>query len=126
MIALALLVHLPRWLIAVIGIVMIGGHNMLDGIKAEQFGAAAPLWNLLHQPAMLELTPGFRFFVLYPLIPWIGVMAAGYAFGPVFGSTVRPACAGCSDLARRSRPDLSSCARPISMAIPRRGSRTTV
>ena len=84
MIALAVLVHLPRWLIAAVGIAMIGGHNMLDGIKAEQFGAAAPVWNLLHQPAMLELTPGFRFFVLYPLIPWIGVMAAGYAFGPVF------------------------------------------
>ena len=29
---------------------MIAGHNLLDGIKAEQFGAAAPLWNLLHQP----------------------------------------------------------------------------
>ena len=84
MIALAVLVHLPRWLIAVIGIATIVGHNMLDGIKAEQFGAAAPLWNLLHQPAMLQLTPDFRFFVLYPLIPWIGVMAAGYALGPVF------------------------------------------
>ena len=84
MIALAVLVHLPRWLIAAFGVAMIGGHNMLDSIKAEQLGAAAPLWNLLHQPAMLELTPGFRFFVLYPLIPWIGVMAAGYAFGPVF------------------------------------------
>lgn len=84
MIALAVLVHLPRWLIAVIALTMIGGHNMLDGIKAEQFGAAASLWNLLHQPAMLELTPSFKFFVLYPLIPWIGVMAAGYALGPVF------------------------------------------
>ncbi len=84
MIALAVLVHLPRWLIASVGVAMIGGHNLLDGIKAEQFGAAAPLWNLLHQPAMLELAPGLRFFVLYPLIPWIGVMAAGYAFGPVF------------------------------------------
>lgn len=84
MLALALLVHLPRWLIAAVGLAMIGGHNMLDGIKAEQFGAAAPIWNLLHQPAMLDLTPGLKFFVLYPLIPWIGVMAAGYAFGPVF------------------------------------------
>jgi uncharacterized membrane protein len=42
MIALAALVHLPRWAIATIGIVMIAGHNMLDGIKATEFGAAGP------------------------------------------------------------------------------------
>src|SRR5215831_11211751 len=37
MIMLAVLVHLPRWVIAAIGLVMIGGHNMLDGVKAAQF-----------------------------------------------------------------------------------------
>ena len=34
------LVHLPRWAIAAIGLVMIAGHNMLDGISAEHLGAA--------------------------------------------------------------------------------------
>ncbi len=51
MIALAALVHLPRWAIATFGLALIAGHNLFDGIKAEHFGAAAPLWNLLHQPA---------------------------------------------------------------------------
>jgi len=55
MIALAALVRLPRWAIATVGLAMIVGHNMFDGIKAEQFGAAAPIWNLLHQPAQLDL-----------------------------------------------------------------------
>jgi len=84
MIALSALVYLPRWAIATIGIVMIAGHNMLDGIKAEQFGAAAPVWGLLHQPGYFNLTPGFTLAVLYPLVPWIGVMATGYALGPLF------------------------------------------
>src|SRR6516225_4632724 len=84
MIALAALVHLPRWAIATVGLALIAGHNLFDGIKAEQFGAAAPVWNLLHQPAALDLTHGFKLIVLYPLIPWIGVMAAGYALGPLF------------------------------------------
>ncbi len=84
MIALAGLVHLPRWAIAAAGLVMIFGHNLLDGIKAAQFGAAAPVWNFLHQPGHLQLAPGVDLVVLYPLIPWIGVMAAGYALGPVF------------------------------------------
>ena len=33
MIALAALVHLPRWAIATVGLGMIVGHNLLDGIK---------------------------------------------------------------------------------------------
>jgi uncharacterized membrane protein len=84
MIVMAALVHLPRWAIATIGLAMITGHNLCDGIKAEQLGAAGPLWSLLHQRAVLELTPGFKLIVLYPLIPWIGVMAAGYGLGPLF------------------------------------------
>jgi uncharacterized membrane protein len=71
-ITLAALVHLPRWAIATVGL----GLTLFDGIKAEQFGAAAPLWNLLHQPAAFDLTRG-KLIVLYPLIPWVGVMATG-------------------------------------------------
>jgi uncharacterized membrane protein len=33
---------------------------------------------------MLTSADGVRVFALYPLIPWVGVMAAGYALGPVF------------------------------------------
>jgi len=84
MVALALFVHLPRAAIGFIGLAMIAGHNAFDGIKAEQLGAAAPLWHFLHQPGLFDITPGVKFIVLYPLIPWIGVMAAGYALGPVF------------------------------------------
>ena len=84
MITLAALVHLPRWAIATFGLALIAGHNLFDGIKAEQLGAAAPVWHLLHQPGALDLTRGFKLIVLYPLIPWIGVMAAGYALGPLF------------------------------------------
>jgi uncharacterized membrane protein len=84
MIALAVLVHLPRGAIAAIGLAMILGHNALDGIKPETFGAWAPLWNVLHQSGMIEPGFGIKLFVLYPLVPWIGVMAVGYALGPVF------------------------------------------
>ena len=84
MVVLAALVHLPRWAIAAIGVTLIAGHNLLDGIKAEDFGALGWVWNILHQPAMLTSADGMRLFALYPLIPWIGVMAAGYALGPLF------------------------------------------
>jgi uncharacterized membrane protein len=81
MIALAALVWLPvRWVTA-FGLLMIAGHNLFDGIGAADWGAWGWLWTILHQPGELTLGSGARVFVLYPLIPWIGVMALGYAFG---------------------------------------------
>jgi uncharacterized membrane protein len=84
MIVLAGLVHLPRWVIAAIGVAMIVGHNLVDGVGAEQFGNVSWLWKLLHQPGLIEIGPQTKLFVLYTLVPWSGVMAAGYALGPVF------------------------------------------
>jgi uncharacterized membrane protein len=83
MVVLAGLVHLPRSAIGTIGIGMMAGHNLLDGIQAAQLGSLGWLWNLLHQPALIHPTSEVAVFALYPLIPWIGVMAAGYALGPV-------------------------------------------
>ena len=79
MIALAALVWLPLWLIATIAIAMIAGHNLLDGIRS-----ANPWWVLLHQPGFVFNRPGFVVFASYPLIPWIGVTAAGYVLGQIY------------------------------------------
>jgi uncharacterized membrane protein len=84
MVVLAGLVYLPRWAIAAFGLAVIGGHNALDSIRAADLGSAGWLWNLAHEPAMLRPLAGLAAFALYPLIPWIGVIAAGYALGPVF------------------------------------------
>jgi uncharacterized membrane protein len=83
MIALAGLIHLPRAAVAAIGIGMITLHNLLDGVGAADFGQQGWLWAIAHAPARLHLAPDVVVFPLYSLIPWIGVMAAGYAFGPV-------------------------------------------
>jgi uncharacterized membrane protein len=81
MIALAALIWLPAWAIAAFGVVLIAGHNALDGIDASRFGAWAPVWNVLHQPGIILNTGHSVVFVAYPLIPWIGVTAAGYVLG---------------------------------------------
>jgi len=83
MMALAALSHLPRGWLALVGGLLVVGHNAFDGVHAAHFGALAPLWNLLHERARLSLAPGHVVFVSYPLVPWLGVMALGYAFGPV-------------------------------------------
>ena len=83
MVALSALVWLPRAGIAAVALIMIAGHNFLDSVRAEELGAGASLWHVLHQPGFATFGDSVRVFVLYPLIPWIGVMAAGYALGPV-------------------------------------------
>ncbi len=83
MIVLAGLIHLPRPAIAAIGIGMIAAHNLFDAIRAEDLGHLGWLWSVLHQPLRLHPAPDLVVYPLYSLIPWIGVMAAGYALGPV-------------------------------------------
>jgi uncharacterized membrane protein len=82
MVALAALIWLPRWAIAGVSLIMIAGHNLFDGVRAEELGGASWAWHLLHEPGLVPLGHGVNLYVLYPLIPWIGVMAAGYLLGP--------------------------------------------
>ncbi len=84
MIVMSALVRLPMRWIAAFGIIMIAGHNLLDGIKPESLGSFAGLWMVLHSPGMLWIKPPtFGVLIFYPLVPWIGVMACGYALGPL-------------------------------------------
>ncbi len=83
MVVLAGLVHLPLWAVATLGIGTIAGHNALDGISPDAFGSWSWLWVVLHVQAPLPSPEGFRWFVAYPLVPWIGVMASGFAFGAI-------------------------------------------
>jgi uncharacterized membrane protein len=81
MVAMALIVRLPvRW-IAALGLVMIATHNLLDRINPASFGRFYWSWMLLHSPGRIPITATFSFSVRYVLIPWVGVMAAGFAFG---------------------------------------------
>lgn len=82
MIVLAGLIWLPLAVIAGFGGVMIAGHNLLDVYKANDLAPHwRPLWIILHELGQFEYLPGCNFFCAYPLIPWVGVMAVGYAFG---------------------------------------------
>jgi uncharacterized membrane protein len=84
MVVLGVLVHLPVRAVAAVGIVSIVTHNMFDGVRAAAFGALAPLWSLLHSPSFIVPGPEHAIFVAYPLIPWVGVTAVGYALGSLW------------------------------------------
>jgi len=80
MVAMALIVRLPlRW-IAALGLVMVATHNLLDPINPASFGRFYWVWMFLHSPGRLYVGD-FLFTVRYVLIPWVGVMCVGFAFG---------------------------------------------
>jgi uncharacterized membrane protein len=81
MIVMAVLVHLPRSVVAAGSLLMIATHNLLDGIRPESWGALAPLWNVLHVPGFA--VPG-ALFIGYPLIPWVAVMALGWVLAGAY------------------------------------------
>ena len=90
MILMAGLVFLPVGAVGALGAVIVAAHNLMDG----QFWQMADtlndrglawLWKILYfgfASGPIDVL-GMRMTVLYSLIPWIGVMALGYAFGPV-------------------------------------------
>jgi uncharacterized membrane protein len=100
MIVLAALIHLPLRVIAAFGLAMIVLHDAFDGIRVMSWqgpgspapSVAAKLWILMHQPAEFFPVLGDGspvVFVVYPLVPWIGVIAVGYVFGAIY--TLDPA-----------------------------------
>jgi uncharacterized membrane protein len=82
LVVLAGLVFLPRWAIATFALTIILGHNLLDGVEVN--GSWQWLWVIAHAPGVLRPTADMEMLAIYPLIPWVAVMAAGYALAPVF------------------------------------------
>ncbi|MBC8767969.1 DUF1624 domain-containing protein [Arenibacter sp. BSSL-BM3] len=84
MICLSFLIYLPKKIILVIGLVIIVGHNLLDGIVMQGNSLQSIIWYLLHQNQILVLGPDKMILFHYPVIPWIGLMALGYCFGQLY------------------------------------------
>ena len=86
MIFLSALVYLPTKLVASVGIVMMAAHNLLDSVRFS-----SPLFSILHSPGFVVNNSRHVIFVAYPLIPWIGVTAAGYGINQIYDWPPDPA-----------------------------------
>jgi uncharacterized membrane protein len=80
MITLSALLRLPASIVTAIGVVMIVGHNLFDGVRSS-----SPLWSIVHSPSFVLNSRNHVVFAAYPLIPWIGVTAAGFGLGQIYG-----------------------------------------
>ncbi|WP_139670224.1 DUF1624 domain-containing protein [Pseudomonas sp. F16(2018)] len=84
MLALSLLVWLPRPALLALGALIVAGHNLLDGLHFGPESALHVPWAILHERSWLEVGEHLRLRTSYPLLPWIGVIALGYGLGPWF------------------------------------------
>lgn len=91
MIALAGLLYLPRGLLFVVGMVIILGHNLLDGIHVQSSSGWYIPWAIIHEKSWIVIGENLRVRTTYPVLPWIGVIAIGYTFGPWFTKTTAAA-----------------------------------
>lgn len=85
MLALAGLIWLPRRAVLLVGLAIIGAHNLLDSITPDQFGAAGVLWEFLHEGGVINDANDVPIATLsYPILPWIGIIAFGFGMGSLF------------------------------------------
>jgi uncharacterized membrane protein len=91
MVALSALVRLPLAVIGGLAAVIIVGHNVLDPIAVPFWfpgqpnppGFGAALWMLFHQSGFFAID-GHVVFARYPVLPWIGLLAAGYVMAGIY------------------------------------------
>jgi uncharacterized membrane protein len=83
MLVLSALVFLQdRWILC-IGLIIVFGHNTLDDIQMYGSGFKDLLWYTLHQPDVTTIDGHLVNFV-YPVLPWVGLMALGYVCGNLY------------------------------------------
>lgn len=89
MIVLGLLVQLPLKVIGTISLLLIAGHNMLDTAEAGIQGQAGFVWDVLHRGhfTLYPFWGNHAFLIVYPLIPWMGIMGLGYCAGTLYTSS---------------------------------------
>lgn len=83
MVLLGLAVWLPFNVILAIGLLIVLGHNSLDSYEAgkQNFGT---VYSLLHRQNFIPFGDNRLLVILYPFLPWTGVMFLGYCFGKLF------------------------------------------
>ena len=83
-IVLSLTLKLPSRTIGITGLLIIFCHNLLQGIIIPSNPASIFFSSVLFRPFLLKITPELSFYTAYPLVPWLGIMFAGFASGEFF------------------------------------------
>ncbi len=84
MMVLSVLTYLPQKFILALGLVLIFGHNLLDLVRLKPDDPGHFWWAILQQGGFFPTASGTVVLAAYPLIPWLGIMLAGYGIGYIY------------------------------------------
>lgn len=90
MLTLAALIKLPRFWMALLGLLIVFGHNLLTPIHFQPSEWGYSLWTILHDRGYLISEGPLKVKVSYPALPWMGVILLGYVAGPLFSGAFEP------------------------------------
>jgi uncharacterized membrane protein len=86
MVILGILIRLPFNFILVMGLIIVFGHNLLDIPESAAGFTGGFWWDLLHHGffAPYQFAKGHYLIIVYPFLPWLGLMMLGYCTGIFF------------------------------------------
>jgi uncharacterized membrane protein len=84
-IILSLLYKVPSKILGITGLVIIFGHDLLGSIMLPPIPWLQFIGSFLMGPGAFPLGPHHLLIISYPVIPWLGIMLAGFGCGPLFG-----------------------------------------
>lgn len=84
MVLLSFLSRLPGKLILAIALVIIFGHDLFSPAMLPPTGPLRFTGTLLFSLNVFNLGPDRLFLVAYPILPWLGILLAGFAAGRLF------------------------------------------
>jgi len=83
MVILALMIWLPFEIILAVGLLIVFGHNTLDFYEKDQTTTFSAMYDLIHRRGSHSLWGKHQLLILYPFLPWTGLMMLGYCLGKV-------------------------------------------
>ena len=84
MVILGVLVRLPFKLILALGLTIVLGHNLLDIPESAKDFKPGLIWDLVHHGGFYPFTTNHFVGIMYPFLPWTGLMMMGYCAGKLF------------------------------------------
>ena len=85
-IGLGLLLKLSARTLGILGVVIILGHDLFAGVAFQRGTPLDVVWAIFMGSNFYQLSSKLAFLTTYPIIPWLGIMLAGFGCGELLNS----------------------------------------
>ena len=84
MVVMSALIFLPYRVLLTLGLLIVFGHNLMDNFTMQGEHFSSFLWAVMHQFHIFEINQNMKIGLIYPFLPWLGVMILGYCLGKLY------------------------------------------